>query len=425
MTQPASGDIPKVLAFDGGRLDPDRRATGGIMTSKTNSLSRRGVMKGALGAVAASTVPTGWAIAQAKPLKVGLMLPYSGTFAKLGENITLAVEMLIAEKGGKLGGREIQIVKLDDESKPENGPQNAERLVKRDAVDVLIGTVHSGVQMGIHKVVSESGTLCIVPNAGANSVTRELCVKNVFRTSFTNWQPAHGMGLALGKRGIKKAAWITWDYAAGAESGQGFKEGLEKHGGQVVKTLTLKFPETNFQPLLAQIPDLGVEAVGSFFAGGGAVQFVKEYKAAGIKVPLCGSGFLTEGVLGPQGDAAEGIETALHYGDGIDSARNVAFRKAFKVKAQRDADVYAVQGYDAAQLLAIGLEAVKGNMDDEAGLYKAMRAAKFESPRGPVSISPSQDIVHNIYLRRAEKGENKVIGVAAENLADPGTGCKL
>ena len=81
------------------------------------------------------------------------MLPYSGTFAKLGENITFAIELLIAEKGGKLGGREIQIIKLDDESKPENAPQNADRLVKRDQVDVLIGTVHSGVQMGIHKVV--------------------------------------------------------------------------------------------------------------------------------------------------------------------------------------------------------------------------------------------------------------------------------
>ena len=391
----------------------------------TRIISRRRMLGGSAALVAASSVPTGWAIAQAKPLKVGLMLPYSGTFAKLGENITFAVEQLIAEKGGMLGGREIQLIKLDDESKPEKGPENAERLVKRDAVDVLIGTVHSGVQMGIHKVVRESGTLCIVPNAGAGAVTRDLCAKNVFRTSFTNWQPAHGMGLALGKRGVKKAAWITWDYAAGAESGAGFKEGLEKHGGQVVQTLTLKFPETNFQPLLAQIPSLGVDVVGAFFAGGGAVQFVKEYKAAGIKVPLCGSGFLTEGVLGPQGEAAEGIETALHYGDGIDNPRNAAFRKAFKEKTQRDADVYAVQGYDAAQLLAIGLEAVKGKIEDEANLYKAMREAKIDSPRGPVTMSKSQEVIHHIYLRRAEKGENKVIGIAAENLADPGTGCKL
>lgn len=395
------------------------------MTKSITAMTRRSMLKTGAALTAASAVPTGWAIAQAKPLKVGLMLPYSGTFAKLGENITFAIELLIAEKGGKLGGREIQIVKLDDESKPENAPQNADRLVKRDSVDVLIGTVHSGVQMGIHKVVSESGTLTIVPNAGNGAVTRELCAKNVFRSSFSNWQPAYGMGVAAAKKGYKKSVWVTWDYAAGAESGGGYKEAFEKGGGQVLPNLTLPFPQTNFQPLLAQIPGLGVDVVGSFFAGGGAVQFVKEYAAAGIKIPLVGSGFLTEGVLAAQGAAAEGIETALHYGDGLDNPKNAAFRKSFKDKAGRDADVYAVQGYDAAQLLAIGLEAVKGKIEDEANLYKALRAAKIDSPRGPISMSPAQNVTQNIYLRKAEGGLNKVVGVAVENLADPGTGCKL
>ena len=394
-------------------------------TKSQTALSRRQALVSAAALATGSVVPTGWAIAQSKPLKVGLMLPYSGTFAQLGENITHAIEMFIAEKGGKLGGRDLQLVKLDDESKPELGPQNADRLIKRDNVDVLIGTVHSGVQMAIHKAVTESGTLCIVPNAGAGAVTRALCAKNVFRTSFSNWQPAYGMGVALGKRGVKKAAWVTWDYAAGAEAGAGFKEGLEANGGQVVANLTLKFPETNFQPLLAQIPGLGVEAVGAFFAGGGAINFVKDYAAAGLKVPLSGSGFLTEGVLGPQGAAAEGIETALHYGDGIDNPKNTAFRVAFKAKANRDADVYAVQGYDAAQLLAIGLEAVKGKIEDEATLYKAMRDAKIDSPRGPISFSKSQEVVQNIYLRKAGGGQNKVTGIAVANLEDPGTGCKL
>jgi branched-chain amino acid transport system substrate-binding protein len=390
----------------------------------TTKITRRSLL--ATGAAAAaSSIPTGWAIAQPKPVKVGLMLPYSGTFAQLGENITYAIEMYLAEKGGKLGGREIQIVKLDDESKPELGLQNADRLIKRDNVDVLIGTVHSGVQMAIHKAVTESGTLCIVPNAGAVAVTRNLCAKNVFRTSFSNWQPAYGMGVALGKRGLKKAAWITWDYAAGAESGEGFKQGFEANGGQVVQTLTLKFPETNFQPLLAQVPGLGVDAIGSFFAGGGAINFVKDYAAAGLKVPLVGSGFLTEGVLGPQGAAAEGVETALHYGDGLENSKNTAFRAAFKGKAGREADVYAVQGYDAAQLLGIGLDAVKGKIEDEATLYKAMREAKIDSPRGPISFSKSQEVVQNIYLRKATGGLNKVTGIAVEKLADPGTGCKL
>jgi branched-chain amino acid transport system substrate-binding protein len=392
---------------------------------KGPSVSRRKLIKGGAAVAVATTVPTGWAIAQARPLKVGLMLPYSGTFAQLGENITHAIELYISEKGGKLGGRELQIIKLDDESKPENAPQNADRLVKRDQVDVLIGTVHSGVQMGIHKVVAESGTLTIVPNAGNVAVTRELCAKNVFRTSFTNWQPAYGMGVAAAKKGFKKGVWVTWDYAAGHESGAGFKEAFEKGGGQTLPNLMLPFPQTNFQPLLAQIPGLDVDVVGSFFAGGGAVQFVKEYASAGLKAPLCGSGFLTEGTLGAQGAAADGIETALHYGDGLDNPKNTAFRKAFKDKAGREADVYAVQGYDAAQLLGVGLEAVKGNIEDEANLYKAMRAAKIDSPRGPISMSPAQNVTQNIYLRKVEGGLNKVIGVAVENLADPGTGCKL
>lgn len=393
--------------------------------SKFRKLTRREVLVGSAALAATASLPTRFAIAQAKPLKVGLMLPYSGTFAKLGENITHSVEMLIAEKGGKLGGRDIQLIRLDDESKPELAPQNADRLVKRDQVDVIIGTVHSGVQMGIHKVVSESGTLCIVPNAGNGAVTRDLCAKNVFRTSFTNWQPAYGMGLAAAKKGYKKGVWVTWDYAAGQESAAGFKEAMEKSGAQVLPPLVLPFPQTNFQPLLAQIPGLGVDVVGSFFAGGGAVQFVKEYAAAGIKVPLVGSGFLTEGTLGAQGAAADGIETALHYGDGLDNPKNAAFRKAFNQKAGRDADVYAVQGYDAAQLLAVGLDAVKGDMDNEAALYKAMREAKIDSPRGPITMSPSQNVTQNIYLRKVEAQQNKVVGIAAEALADPGTGCKL
>ncbi|MFV0295817.1 MAG: ABC transporter substrate-binding protein [Hyphomicrobiaceae bacterium] len=395
------------------------------MSKSRIAVTRRNVIKSGLALGAAASLPTTFAIARTRPLKLGLMLPYSGTYAKLGENITIAVEMLIAEHMGKLGHREIEIIKLDDESKPALAQQNAERLIKRDGADVIIGTVHSGVQMGIHKVVRETGTLNIIPNAGADAITRSLCARNVFRTSFTNWQPAHGMGLELARRGVKKAAWISWDYAAGNEAGEGFRQGLETGGGKVVKNLTLKFPETNFQPLLAQIPDLGVEYVGAFFAGGGAVQFVKEYKAAGIKVPLVGSGFLTEGVLGAQGDAAEGIETALHYGDGITNAMNLGFRKSFREKAGREADVYAVQGYDAAQLLAHGLWATKGNIDDEARLYKAMRSAALDSPRGPITISSSQNVTQNIYLRRATGGQNKVVGIAAPHLADPGTGCKL
>ncbi len=386
------------------------------------ALSRRALLGAA--ALAPLSAP---ALAQGAALKLGLMLPYSGTFAALGENITAAIEMYLAEKGGRLGGRAVQLVKLDDESDPSKAVQNVNRLLGRDGAQAMIGTVHSGVVLAMVQASREKGVPLIIPNAGNANATGELCAPSIFRTSFTNWQPAFGMGKALAAQGVKRAAWISWDYAAGREAGQGFEQGLKSGGAELVKSLWLPFPEANFQPLLAQVPGLGVQAVGSFFAGGGAVQFVKDYAAAGLKnsVPLCGSGFLTEGTLAAQGAAAEGVRTALHYGDGLDNAKNHAFRAAFKARTGREADVYAVQGYDAAQLLAVGLEATKGDIAAERALVTAMRAARIDSPRGAFTLSAQHNPVQNIYLRQATEGQNKVIGIAAPALADPGTGCRM
>jgi len=318
-------------------------------------------------------------------------------------------------------------VRLDDESDPAKAPANVNRLLGRDNVDALVGTVHSGVVMALVQAAREKEVPLFIPNAGNVAATRELCSPSVFRSSFSNWQPAYGMGKALAAKGVKKAAWVTWDYAAGKESAEGFGDGLKAGGAELVKVLTLPFPETNFQPLLAQLPGLGVDAVGSFFAGGGAIQFVKDYAAAGLrdKMPLCGSGFLTEGVLKPQGAAAEGIQTALHYGDGLDNPKNKWFREAFMKATTRSADVYAVQGYDAGQMLAAGLAATKGDAAAVKALAAGIRATKIDSPRGAFTLSASHNPVQTIWLREARNGENKVIGAAAEALADPGTGCKM
>jgi branched-chain amino acid transport system substrate-binding protein len=386
-------------------------------------VSRRAVLAGA--AVSAGLGRP--AIAQAAPLKVGMMLPFSGTYAALGENIYAGFELLIAENGGRLGGRSVSLVRLDDESDPAKAQANVNRLVERDNVDVLVGTVHSGVVMALVQAARENKIPLFIPNAGNVAATRDLCSPSVFRSSFSNWQPAYGMGRALAAKGVKKAAWVTWDYAAGKESGEGFRDGVQAGGAELTHVLTVPFPTTNFQPVLAQIGGLGVEVVGSFFAGGGAIQFVKDYAAAGLrdKVPLCGSGFLTEGVLKPQGAAAEGIQTALHYGDGLDNAKNLAFRAAFKAKSTRDADVYAVQGYDAGQMLAVGLTGTKGDATAAQALAAAILAAKIDSPRGAFTLSASHNPIQTIWLREVRSGQNKVIGAAVKDLADPGTGCKM
>lgn len=385
-----------------------------------------GAVAAALGALAALSLP-GTAQAQQPKVRIGIMLPYSGTYAALGINITNGLKLAVEENGGKLGGREVEYFTVDDESDPAKAPDNASKLIKRDNVDILVGSVHSGVALAMTKIARDNDTLLIVPNAGAGDITGALCAPNVFRTSFTMWQSGYAMGKVAAEQGKKTAVTFTWKYAAGEESVAAFKEAFEASGGKVVKAMTLPFPQVEFQSYLTEMAALKPDLVYVFFSGGGAVKFVKDYAAAGLKasIPLYGPGFLTDGVLEGQGEAAQGMLTTLHYGDGLTNPKDKAFRAAYTKAYKSEPDVFSVQGYDTGQLLAAGLSAVKGDLAKRKQLIAALESAKIESPRGPMTLSKAHNPVNDIYLRRVEGKQNKVIGVAAPALADPARGCKM
>ena len=361
------------------------------------------------------------------PLKVGFMLPATGTFAALGDMIEKGFKLHVEEQGGKLGGRTLQYFKVDDESDPSKATDNVNKLIKRDQVDVIVGTVHSGVALAMARAAKDSKTLLIVPNAGADAITGPQCAPNIFRSSFSNWQPGFATGVIAAQKGYKRAMTITWNYAAGSETVKGFTEAFEKGGGKVIKDLNLPFPNVEFQALLTEIAAQKPDVVFAFFAGGGAVKFVKDYDAAGLRrtIPLVGSGFLTDGTLEAQGASAQGLITALHYGDNIETPRNNAFRNKFAVTYKANPDVYAMQGYDAAQMLAAGLKAVNGDDKKRDALIAAMKKAQIDSPRGKFTLSAQHNPTQDFYIREVKGTYNVVTGVAVKALADPGRGCRM
>jgi branched-chain amino acid transport system substrate-binding protein len=368
------------------------------------------------------------AIAQTQPpLKVGLMLPATGTFAALGDMIEKGFRLYVQEQGGKLAGREILYFKVDDESEPSKATDNVNKLIKRDNVDVLVGSVHSGVALAMARAAKENNVMLIVPNAGADAITGAMCAPNIFRSSFSNWQPGYAAGVVAAQKGYKRAMTITWNYAAGLETVKGFTEGFEKGGGKVAKDLSVPFPNVEFQALLTEIAAQKPDVVFAFFAGGGAVKFVKDYEAAGLRksVPMVSSGFLTDGTLEAQGASAQGVLTTLHYADNLDTPRNNSFRKSFALAYKANADVYAVQGYDAAQLLGTGLAAVKGDFKQRDTMVAAMGKTTVDSPRGKFTLSAQHNPVQDIFLREAVGKNNEYRAVAVKALADPGRGCKM
>lgn len=398
------------------------------MKKSQSGISRRRLLELAgAGAVSTALPFARPALAQSGPIKVGVMLPYSGTFAQLGEAITNAMELYVKQKGGTLAGRAIQFIKVDDESEPPKAPALASKLVQGEKVDILIGSVHSGVALAMSKIAREENITTIIPNAGATALTRSLCAKNIFRTSFTNTQVGLATGQAMAAEGIKKVVTCAWKYAAGDEFVAGFAESFHLGGGQVVKSIDVPFPNVEFQSALAEIASIKPDAVYVFYAGGGAAKFVKDYAAANLKasIPLWGSGFLTDGVEQAIVGAGDGVKTVLHYADALDNPENKAFRAAYQEAYKKAADVYAVQGWDTMQLLEIGLKAVGGDVKKRDELNAAMSKASFASPRGPFKLSASNNPIQNFYLREYKNGANALIKTAVTAYADPGTGCRL
>jgi branched-chain amino acid transport system substrate-binding protein len=321
----------------------------------------------------------------------------------------------------------VEIIFIDDESEPSKAPENASRLVNRDKVDALVGTVHSGVALAMLKVAKDSNSLLVIPNAGADAATGPLCGPNIFRTSFSNWQPAYAMGVLTAEQGKKRAFCAAWKYAAGDESLNGFKEGFEKGGGKVEKTLSIPFPSVEFQAILTEIAAAKPDVVYIFFAGAAGAKFVKEYAASGLakETKLVAPGFVTDGNLDAIGEAYPGLETTLHYADGLAIDVDKVFRKAYFDQYKVQPDVFAVQGYDTFRLLQEGFGATKGDTSARAEIIKAMESAVIDSPRGTFTLSRAHNPVQDIYLRKVEQGQNKFVSVAVRKLEDPARGCKM
>ncbi len=396
--------------------------------------SRRSFIAGAAatGVVAGTGfVPTRFAIGGEAPVKVGILLPYSGTYASLGQAITDGMKLRIAQAGGTLGGRPVEYIAIDSEASPPQAPQHTKKLVVKDQVDFLVGPVHSGVALAMANVVSgRDSPIMIIPNAGANALTRELCARNIFRASFSNWQTTYPCGQVMADDGHKTVVTMTWKYAAGNEMMTAGTELFKEYGGTVIKDIRVPFPDVEFQAHLSEIAALKPDAVLSFFSGGGAIKFVKDYAAAGLKnnIPLYGPGFLTEGLAQAQGAAAEGIKTTLHYARTLDTPANRTFLEAYKKSYGRDADVFAVQGFDTGGLMLQATAATRGDTGAGASakMMETLSAAEVpDSPRGPWRMSQAHNPVMDIYLRQVEGGVNKILGVASRDLEDPATGCTL
>lgn len=373
-----------------------------------------------LSACGSSVGGGGAAPAAGGAIKVGLVVPQSGVYAALGEDMTRGWNLWLDANGGKFGDHTVETVAVDEGETPQTGVPAVQRVIQQDNVDVVVGLVNSATALGVKDLLTESKKLLVVTNAGAGALTGPDRTPYIWRTSFTNAQIAAAMGTHLAETGFAEGVFlIAPDYAAGTEVIEGFTTAYTAGGGTIAGEAKPPFGTTSdYQPFLSTIQASGARATFCFFSGAEAITFVQQYAQFGLSasIPLYGSGFLTEGnVLAQQGQAALGVQTTLHYTDQLDNPANTEFVESYTAAYGEGPSTFSVQTYDAANVLNRALATATALDGDALATALGGIGAVDDSPRGTWEFD-GQSPRQNIYLRSVQDAGGTLVNAVVEDL---------
>ena len=355
-------------------------------------------------AAALATLPLG---AQAQAVKVGIVGPFSGPFAHYGTLFKAGVEAYIAAQGGKLAGKDVELIYRDTGGpNPTQTKTLVQELIVKDKVDYLGGFVFTPNAFAVAPLIQQSQTPTVIFNAATSVITDKS--EFFIRTSYTLWQVTVPLAQWAAKNKISKVVIAVADYGPGIDAETAFKSEFAKQGGTVVEAIRMPLSTTDFSPFMQRIKASGAQAVYTFLPGGPPnLGFVKAYNENGLAkagVQFLGTAEMDEFDLQKFGDAALGLTTSFHYAGAHDSPANKKFVAALAAKNPQAVANYASVGAWDGMHVIHQMIAATGGQKDGLKAIAAARSLQWESPRGPVRIDPkTRHIVQNVYLRQVAK----------------------
>jgi branched-chain amino acid transport system substrate-binding protein len=365
------------------------------------------------GAAALAVTP---ATAQ-EPVKIGALLSISGTFASPSKDMHDGMMLALEHRGNRMGGRPVNVILRDDQAKPELAVEAANRLIRSEQVDFITGAGLSNIMMAVYRPITSSQTFLVGSNSGPAPVAGKDCSPFFFSASWQNDQNAEVMGEYLSKQGISDVFILAPNYQAGKDLLAGFKRTFK---GKIVGEVYTPLSQTDFSAEISRVRAANPKAVYVFYPGGWGVQWAKQYSQAGLDktIPLYSSFMLDEVSIQAMGDAAIGMFSTAHWAADIKNPANERFVKDFRTKYGRAPSAYAAQAYDGMLLIASAVDEVKGDLKDKNKVRDALRAAKFESVRGPFKFNTNHFPIQDFYLTKAEKKGDELTLSTVSKAAD-------
>ena len=368
--------------------------------------------------VTAGVVPA--AAAEQQPIAVGLLIPTSGNFAAPGQYMKEGFELYLKQHDGTLGGRKVVVIQADSGGNPAVGLTQARRLVEQDHVSIIVGPLSTAVDQAIIPYITSHKVPAIFPVLSPDDITQRMPAAYVVRTSAASSQTTQPLGdYAYKTLKYRKVATIAYDFSFGWESVGGFVEAFQHDGGSVLKQLWTPVATSDYGPYLSELPR-NVDAVMCSFSGAAAVNFIKQYKAFGLKAPLICQGNTTdESTLPATGPAALGILTALHYSTALDRAQNKSFVAAYTKAYGHQPSYYGEGTYDAALVLAAAIGKLHGDISDTQKFIATMRSMHVtEAPRGPLAFDRYGNPDQNVYIRKVEMSGGRLENVVIDTISN-------
>ena len=335
-------------------------------------------------------------------LKIGLISTLSGPPAVIGQQQRNGFNLGIKQLGGMLGGREVEVIVADDELKPDLAINKVRTMIERDKVDFLVGPVFSNILQVILKPVVDREAILISANAGPSSYAGKECSPNLFVTSYQNDQVHEVLGKHAQDSGLKRLFLIAPNYQAGKDAMAGFKRDFK---GEVVDEVFVPLGQLDYSAELTKIANAKPDAIFVFLPGGMGVNFVKQFRQAGLAntVTFLSAFTVDEGTLPAQQDAAIGFFGGANWAPNLDNPENKQFVAAYEREFGAVPATYAFQLYDTVMLIESALKEVKGNLADKDKVRAALRKADFKSVRGNFKFNRNHYPIQDFYLVKVAK----------------------
>ena len=355
------------------------------------------MMRRVLGAAVLSVLAISQA--SAETLRIGLIATLSGPQATLGQQVRDGFQAGIDRLGGKLGGLPVEVTVIDDELKPDLAVTKIRGYLESGKVDFVVGPVFSVIKAAIVRPVTSAGAFLISPNAGLSTFAGKGCLPDLFVTSYQNDQPHSVSGQFATDQGYKRAFIIAPNYQAGRDALNGFKS---RYKGEVVAEDYVPLGQMDLQSEIAKIADAKPDVVFVFLPGGLGINFVKQYRAAGLDtIPVLSTFTVDESTLPAEGDAAIGFYSGTNWAPNLDNPANKAFVAAYEAKYHAVPATYAAQAYDTAMLIDGAVRAAGAT--DHAKLRSALEKAPFVSVRGAFRFGVNHYPIQDFYLAQVAK----------------------